>query len=97
MTASKRTAGPPRTETVATKLSTAEVDALRRAVEAKHAPTRSTYLADAVRRALLADGYLADEQPEKPPGETVQTGCPHAKSTFRGYARICDACGVVVR
>lgn len=98
MPASKPTANPDARKVVrATRLSRREDEALAQAVLAEMAATPSTYIADATRARLVADGFLDLAAPDAPaPAETASEACPHKDTTYNGIFRICKACGEIV-
>lgn len=97
MSASKPTANPDARKVVrATRLSRHEDDALGQAVLAQMAATPSSYIADATRARLIADGFLTDAP--APPPEQAETvaACPHKRTTYNGIFRICSDCSAIV-
>ena len=93
------TANPDARKVVrATRLSKREDDALAQAVLAEMAATPSTYIADACRARLIADGFLTDAPaPAEPETPEEAPGCEHKRTSYNGIFRVCQACGEIVK
>jgi len=93
------TANPDARKVVrATRLSKREDDALAQAVLAEMAATPSTYIADATRARLIADGFLTDAPPPaEPPTPEEAPGCEHKRTSYNGIFRVCQECGEIVK
>lgn len=94
------TANPDARKVVrATRLSRREDDALAEAVLAQMAATPSTYIADACRARLIADGFLTEATADQPPleDEPKAPACEHKRTTYNGIFRVCSECGEIVK